>query len=108
AIVRQLGIEPLAYARNLIEREGGAEQAIAPFNPDIDKPGPYLGRGNDNEWGERYADILTRLMAADLALIPEAYDRACQLEYPGGQTGHSHADVDVFWTGLRASFPYAE
>jgi hypothetical protein len=53
AIVRQLGWEPKDYARDLIEREGGAEACVKPLTPETDQPGPYKGTGNDNEWGER-------------------------------------------------------
>jgi len=108
AIVRQLGWDPGDYARDLIKREGGADQAVRPFTPKIDKPGPYKGRGNDNEWGQKYADILTRIMGADLGVISRDYDRGCALEYPGGVTGYSHDGADKFWTGLRASFPSAK
>jgi hypothetical protein len=108
AVVRQLGWEPKEYARDLIEREGGSDICVKPFTPEIDQPGPYRGKGNDNEWGQRYAEILTRIMGADLAAIPECYDRACHLEYPGGVTGHSDKDADIFWAGLRASFPNAK
>lgn len=108
AIVRQLGIDPLDYARDQIEQEGGASACKKPFSPDIDQVGPYQDKGNDNEWGQRYADIVTRIMQAELSVIPSEYDRACQLAYPGGVEGLSHADADRFWTGLRASFPYAE
>lgn len=107
AIVRQMGWDPKGYAADLIEREGGPELAMMPFTPEIDQPGPYKGRGNDNEWGQRYADILKRIMGADMAVIPAAYDRAVQTEYPGGVTGHSHGSVDGLWMGLRASFPSA-
>ena len=108
AIVRQLGWTPKDYARDLIEREGGPENCKPPFTPEIDRLGPYRGRGNDNAWGEKYADLLRRIMAADMAVIPAEYDRACQLEYPGGVAGHGHGDADRFWTGLRSSFPSAE
>jgi len=108
AIVRQLGLDPKEYAADLIEREGGAESCTIPLNPTNDIQGPYTGTGNDNDWGRRYADILTRIMSADLAVIPESYDRACQLEYPGGVTAHSHEAADRFWVGLRASFPAAQ
>ena len=108
ALVRQMGWEPKQYAADLIEREGGPEHCIRPMTPAIDQPGPYKGRGNDNEWGAKYADILTRIMGADMAVIPAEYDRAVQTEYPGGKTGHSHGSVDQFWMGLRASFPNAE
>ena len=107
AIVRQMGWDPKQYAADLIEREGGAENAVRPLTPEIDQPGPYKGRGNDNEWGQKYADILTRMMGADMALIPAEYDRAVLTEYPGGVTGHGHGSVDAFWIGLRASFPDA-
>lgn len=107
AIVRQMGWEPKAYAADLIEREGGAENCVRPMTPAVDQPGPYKGRGNDNEWGAKYADILTRIMGADMAVIPAEYDRAVQVEYPGGVQGHSHGSVDQFWMGLRASFPSA-
>jgi len=108
AIVRQLGWEPKAFAADLIQREGGPERCVKPFTPAIDVAGQYQGRGNDNEWGARYADILNRIMGAELSVIEGEYDRAVQLEYPGGFTGHSWADADHFWLGLRASFPSAE
>ncbi|WP_282063213.1 ester cyclase [Roseobacter litoralis] len=107
AIVRQLGWDPKAYGADLIEREGGPQACVQPLSPATDQPGPYKGRGNDNEWGAKYGDILTRIMGADMAVIPQVYDRAVQVEYPGGYTGHSHGDVDQFWMGLRASFPDA-
>jgi len=108
AIVRQMGWEAKAYAADLIEREGGPEHCVQPLTPAIDQPGPYKGRGNDNEWGARFADILTRMMNADMAVVPAEYDRAVQTEYPGGETGHGHGAVDQFWMGLRAAFPQAK
>jgi hypothetical protein len=107
AVVRQMGWDIADFARDLIAREGGLEKASQPLSPATDRPGPYRGRGNDNAWGQRYADLLTRIMAADLAAIPAEYDRACQLELPGGITGHSHADADRFWIALRAALPDA-
>ncbi len=107
AIVRQIGLDPKDYARDLIEREGGPDCCVRPFTPRIDRPGPYKGTGNDNHWGETYADLLDRIMDGDLAVIRNSYDRACQLEHPGGVTGFSHAAAERFWIGLRASFPSA-
>lgn len=105
--MRQLGWEPKAYAADLIEREGGPGACTPPLSPATDQPGPYKGRGNDNAWRAQYGDLLARIMGADMAVIPASYDRAVQVEYPGGVTGHSHRDVDQFWMGLRASFPDA-
>lgn len=107
AIVRQLGWEPRDYARDLIAREGGPERATRPYTPEIDIAGPYAGTGNDDEWGLRYADILTRIMAADFAAIPAEYDRAATLHLPGGVVAHGHDGADRFWMGLRAAFPDA-
>ncbi|MEG9862885.1 MAG: ester cyclase [Parvularculales bacterium] len=108
AIVRQLGWDPKTYAASRIDREGGPKNCIKPFTPETDIKGPYMGRGNDDKWGAVYADILGRIMQADLTVIPDQYDRACQLELPGGVTGHGHDDADRFWMGLRASFPDAK
>jgi len=105
AIVRQLGWDPADYARSQIDAEGDA--VAPPFSPASDLRGPYIGRGNENEWGQRYADTLTKIMGADMAAIPTSYDRACQLELPGGVTAYGHDSTDQFWMGLRASFPSA-
>ncbi|MEO1089674.1 MAG: ester cyclase [Pseudomonadota bacterium] len=107
AIVRQLGSTPQRYAAERIAAEGGAAACVRPLTPTTDRAGPYNGRGNDDPWGERYADLLTRVMAADMAAIPEVYDRAAQLELPGGVTGHGFDAADRFWVGLRAAFPSA-
>lgn len=107
AIVRQMGWDPKAYAADLIKREGGPDACVSPLTPSTDRDGPYKGSGNDSEWGARYADIVKRMMDADMSVIERAYDRAVQCEYPGGVTGHSFTAVDRFWMGLRAAFPYA-
>ena len=107
AIVRQMGLDPRAFARDQIAREGGPEACIKPFSPAIDRPGPYTGRGNDNIWGTHLTAALTGIMGADFALIPQIYDRAAQLEHPGGVTEHGHAAADGFWMRLRAAFPDA-
>lgn len=107
AIVRQMGWDPREFARDQIAREGGPETCAKPLTPATDIPGPYKGHGNDNEWGARLADLLKRIMSADMAAIPLEYDRAAQLEYPGGITGHGTDDADRFWMPLRAAFPDA-
>ena len=107
AIVRQLGWTPRDYAHWMINREGSRTALAQPLTPANDREGPYTGRGNENEWGVRYADILTRIMVADLAMIPNEYDRAVQAEYPGGISVNGWEAVDRFWMGLRASFPSA-
>lgn len=107
AIVRQLGWAPKDYASDLIAREGGPEHCVQPYTPTNEVEGPYRGRGNDNEWGARHADLLTRIMNADFTAIPHAYDRAANLVYPGGVETLSFEGADQFWMGLRASFPNA-
>ena len=78
------------------------------MTPETDIAGPYDGRGNDNEWGARMADILTRIMAAEMDVIPRHYDRACNLHHPGGVETFGISEADQFWMGLRAAFPDAE
>lgn len=107
AIARQIGMD----ARTLAEMQIGENRApkrSALTKAEPDPAGPYRGTGNDNEWGERYAETMRRIMAADLGVIPAEYDRACQVAVPGGESLLSHGAVDAFWVGLRSSFPSAE
>jgi hypothetical protein len=108
AIVRQLGMKPDDYARNQIDLEGGVENCQHPFTDSMDLLGPYKGKGNNNEWGEKYVDILKQIMSSDQSVITSEYDRGCHLEYPGGVSGHSYSDAEEFWTGLRSSLPSAK
>ena len=107
AIVKQLGFNSAEYARELIASEGGPSHCVQPFNTKIDQAGPYKGKGNENEWGLRLQDILKRIMSADIAVVRQAYDRAANLEYPGGQSSESFSGAEDFWMGLRASLPDA-
>ncbi len=107
-IVRQLGMDPKAYAASLIDAEGGPDKCSKPFTPSLDVDGGYHGTGNDNEWGARYAHTLQRLMDKDFNVIKKDYDRAIVTHYAGGKDGLSWGSVDEFWLGLRSSFPNAE
>ncbi|MDW4499324.1 ester cyclase [Sulfitobacter sp. D35] len=106
-IVRQLGMKPRSFARQMIAAEGGVEEARKPFLPENDVDGGYHGRGNENEWGARYADSLTRIMNHDFNHILADYDRAVIGEYAGAQHAIGREAVSAFWLGLRASFPSA-
>ena len=107
SMVRQMGWTPENFARQEIDHEGGPDNCVRPFSPSIDQPGPYNGKGNKNEWGEKYSDILNRIMNSGISIIRKEYDRACQLEYPSGVTGNSYGNAEAFWMGLRSSFPSA-
>lgn len=106
-IVRQLGGDPRDFARTLIAREGGPAAASRPFTPEADVAGAYTARGNDNPWGARYADSLTRIMDCDFAHALADYDRAVIGEYPGARAVLGSRGVADFWLGLRAAFPSA-
>lgn len=108
AIVRQLGLDPKRYAAELIEAEGGPENATRPFTLAADKGIKYVGKGNHDNNGARYAELLNRIMGAGFSAIESTYDRAVQLELPGAVTGHGWGDADSFWMGLRSSFPDAD
>ena len=107
AMVRQLGHAPEAWAAATIEREGGPRTALRPFTPDQDRPGPYRGTGNGHALGARLADLLSRVMAYDVAAIEEGYDRAVGLYHAGGVTGWGRAFAAAQWMQLRAAFPDA-
>ncbi|MEJ6397236.1 ester cyclase [Yoonia sp. 208BN28-4] len=106
-IVRQLGMLPEDYAAKIIEIEGGVSNASPVFTPAIDVEGDYKGTGNDNEWGQRYADILTRIMDHDFTTINRDFDRAVIGEYAGAVTSLGREGCMEFWVGLRSSFPDA-
>ena len=105
AIVRQLGWEPKDYALMKIKKENDLKKKIIPFSPDIDLLGPYIGNGNNNEWGLKYKEILNSIMNSQYFVIEKEYDRAVQTEYSGGITGHSFKSVENFWKNLRICFP---
>lgn len=107
AIVARMGFDVVDWTRDLITREGGPETCVKPMTPETDVAGPYNRQGNDNEWGQRYAEVIGKIMAADMDVIPRAYDRAVDLHYPGGHDGMGWAEADRFWMGLRAAFPDA-
>ncbi len=102
AVLRQLGVDPADWARERVLAGGRA------LTPEEDVVGPYAGRGNDNAWGAKLADLLGRVMAAEFSAIPAEWDRACEVHYPGGVSGHGTELADRTWLGLRAAFPSAE
>lgn len=106
-MLRQMGKDPRDFAANLIEAEGGPATAKPVFTPAIDVEGDYKGTGNDNAWGQRYADILTRVMDKDFTTITRDFDRAVVGEYAGAQTSIGREGCMSFWVGLRSSFPNA-
>lgn len=107
AMALQLGLDPMTLARSLIEREGGGASARGPFSPESDVIGNYRSRGNDNPCGSRLADLLTRIMSMDFAVIAQDYDRAIRTEHPGLRSGWGRASADAAWVTLRSSFPSA-
>ncbi|MGB1009016.1 MAG: ester cyclase [Thiolinea sp.] len=107
AIVKQLGMKPKRFTRKLIQREGGPKHCTKPFTPEQDVDGGYQTQGNENEWGQRLADILSSMMCKDFSVIRREYDRACRIEHPGGAGGWSWDFVDQVWMQLRSAFPTA-
>ena len=61
AIALQLGQTPKGAAKAIIDRG----DTTMPLTPASDVAGPYTGIGNTEEWGERHADILRRIMDAE-------------------------------------------
>ena len=107
-MLRQMGLDVRSFTEQMIAAEGGPENANKPFTPDQDIDGGYNSKGNDNIWGQRYADTLQQIMDLDFHCIPKDYDRAVSCEYAGGLSVLSHDSVTKFWLGLRSSFPDAK
>jgi hypothetical protein len=107
-IAKQLGWNSRDLAAKIIEDEGGPDKCTRPLNSSNYVEGPYKGRGNDNEWGGKYADTIHSLMSAELSVIQKDYDRAILGEYAGQILARGWQEVDRFWIGLRSSFPSAK
>ncbi|TYB83426.1 ester cyclase [Maritimibacter fusiformis] len=107
-LMMQLGIDPIENVRDRITQEGGPQKARMPFTPATDVKGRYNGKGNDNEWGQKLAELLTRIMNSEYSVIQRDYDRAVYSEHPGMRTGWSWAFAETEWMHLRASFPSAK
>ena len=106
AVVRQLGLDPKRYAADRIAAEGGPATCVKPLAPGTDVEARYRGRGNDHPRGAAYADLLSRIMAADLGAIRRHYDRAVQIEMPGGATGHGRDAGRAVLDGAARRLPF--
>lgn len=107
AIVRQLGMDPRTFAANQIDAEGGPELAKQPLTPQSDLAPVYLGSGTTHEIGNTYAEVLGEVMRGRTDAVKQRYDRAVQLDLPGGRTVHGWHEASRFWADLRASMPDA-
>ncbi len=107
AIVRQLRIDPRTFAANQIEAEGGPEEAKHPLTPQNDVTPVYLGSGNTHEIGATYAETLSEVLSGETGAVTRRYDRAAQLDLPGGRTVHGWNETGHFWAGLRSALPDA-
>jgi len=103
AIAAQLGQTAQDAAQALID----SGDLAFPLTPNTDILGPYTGAGNNNEWGQKHAEIMQKIMLTEFGVIEDEYDRACHLAYPCGVEAHGIDAVKEFFIGLRSAFPYA-
>lgn len=103
AIATQLGQTPKTAAQAQID----SGDLVFPLTPNSDVVGPYASAGNDNEWGQKHAEILNQVMNAEFAVIENTYDRACHLALPCGVEAHGTAAAKEFYIGLRSALPSA-
>ena len=103
AIATQLGQTPKTAAQAQID----SGDLGFPLTPNSDVVGPYASAGNDNEWGQKHAEILNQVMNAEFAVIENTYDRACHLALPCGVEAHGTAAAKEFYIGLRSALPSA-
>ncbi len=107
AIVRQMGVDPRTFAADQIEAEGGPELAKRPLTPQNDVAPVYLGSGNTHEIGAVYAATLSEVLSGQAGAVEQRYDRAAQMEAPGGQTLHGWDETSRFWADLVSALPDA-
>lgn len=105
AIARQLGYGSRRFAAMQIEAQGGPQHATLPLMTQTDPAPVYRGLGNDDPAGLAHEATLVAMLTGAGPDVEQAYDRAAQLELPGGEQGHGWADAARFWGRLRASFP---
>ena len=106
-IVHQLGFHSKEFALQQIRDEGGIASCNKPFNADMDIKGPYLGTGNDNEWGILFSEILTSIMSGKSDIIQRRYDRSGKGFYPENRIAIGFSEIEAFWMSFRNSFPSA-
>ncbi len=106
AVVRQLGIDPKEYAINLIEKEGGLDNALAPYDQNTPFKSTYIAPILHNfNPGNHYAEILKSIMDDNKQTFEIDYDRAVQQFQPGGLIKNGSDEVRRFWLNLRTAFP---
>ncbi len=106
-IVQQLGYNSSDFAHQQIRYEGGVNSCIKPFTASMDVEGPYTGKGNDNKWGDLFAEILTSIMNGKSGVIYQHYDRAGKGYYPENKMAVSFSEIEKFWMSFRNAFPSA-
>ena len=107
AVATQLGYGARDFATLQIDAQGGIDHAVRPAMSQDDPPHVYTGRGNHHPAGERYVASLRSMATGTDAPVRAIYDRAAQLEVPGGRTLHGWAGAETFWSGLRTAVPDA-
>ncbi|MEL6946589.1 MAG: ester cyclase [Pseudomonadota bacterium] len=107
AIVRQLGLDPKAFAAQQIEREGGADACIKPYSEKTDRAGRYLERGNTHWAGTRFAQMLEALKNGGFQTLTTSYEEAAELHHPGHQTRVGPKGAENFWLPLFQTVPNA-
>ena len=103
AMVRQLGFTPKEFAKKIIEKEGGLEQAIELFNSKSDTKSEYKPSiAPKNSIGVKYSNILNKIFTSDYNFSD--YARAASIYWPGNKIGHGREDIEKFWKSLKEAF----
>ncbi len=112
AIVAQLGYTPRAFAERQLDADIARNVVTKPLMSQNEPAPVYTGIGNDHPLGAGCVSAMRSLLASDRddveGVVNEWYDRAVQLDLPGGVTGHGWADAAAFWVALGEAFPAAE
>ncbi|MCY3879396.1 MAG: nuclear transport factor 2 family protein [Rhodobacteraceae bacterium] len=110
AITRCLGMSAEEFALIWLDNQelDPSEVRFAGHRPGDGTKGPYQGQGNQSGIGRAYGELLQSIMGDDLSVIKTRYDRACEMQLPGGGAAHGIDQCEAFWFSLKSAFPRAE
>ena len=109
-IVRQIGLDPQAFAESLARADLGAGKAPWHLGPAraLREAGQFRPPVHQSHPAARLVrDTMGAIWQGDLGVVRAAYHEACSVHAPGARTLHGHDRLERFLFGYLAAFPDA-
>ncbi len=108
AFARCLGIDPLAMAAEMVQRDLRRTGQVEFFTPERDLPSSYQPINQLARELDAYRESYRRIWdVKETSAIQDLYFHGADVAIPGGETVYGHGDIDRFVIGYLASFPDA-